>query len=157
MVIKFFFYWINYFKLYNLSVCNRYTLRWHNFAWRCCCVSFGLKKKFVSNLLPSVVIVTPKTLISVPEQSIVNLIVGCILFIQLTLFRMGIFEAAHGWRKGWICHTFPTMIKLGSYTLPQEDPKNIWITWHTPRLPLTSAFFHRKSGNFVTSRKVMTS
>ena len=24
-----------------------------------------------------------------------------------------------------ICHTYPTMMKLGSYTLPKEDPKNI--------------------------------
>ena len=23
-----------------------------------------------------------------------------------------------------ICHTYPTMMKLGSYTLPKEDPKN---------------------------------
>ena len=24
-----------------------------------------------------------------------------------------------------ICHTYPTMMKLSSYTLPKEDPKNI--------------------------------
>ena len=24
-----------------------------------------------------------------------------------------------------ICHTYPTVMKLGSYTLPKEDPKNI--------------------------------
>ena len=39
----------------------------------------------------------------------------------LTLFRMGIFGAAHGW--GWgvggqkmpkICHTYPAMMKLGT-------------------------------------------
>ena len=24
-----------------------------------------------------------------------------------------------------ICHTYPTMMKLGSYTLPKEDPKDI--------------------------------
>ena len=29
------------------------------------------------------------------------------------------------------CHTFPKMVKLGSYTLAKEDPKNTWITWHT--------------------------
>ena len=23
-----------------------------------------------------------------------------------------------------ICHTYPTLMKLGSYTLPKEDPKN---------------------------------
>ena len=48
---------------------------------------------------------------------------------------MGFFEAADGW--GWrggcvcknaplpkFCHTFPKMMKLGSYTLAKEDPKN---------------------------------
>ena len=43
-----------------------------------------------------------------------------------------------------ICHSYPTMTKLGSYTFPKEDPKNISITWHTPWLLLTSANFHRK-------------
>ena len=52
----------------------------------------------------------------------------------LTLFRMGRFGAAHGWGGGGlgykklplskICHTYPTLMKLGSYTLPKEDPKN---------------------------------
>ena len=39
----------------------------------------------------------------------------------LTLFRMVIFEAAHGWREGLkkspllkIYHTYPTMMKLGT-------------------------------------------
>ena len=27
-----------------------------------------------------------------------------------------------------ICHTYPTMMKLGSYTLPKEDPEKICIT-----------------------------
>ena len=31
-----------------------------------------------------------------------------------------------------ICHTSPAMMKLGSYILPKEDQKNIWITWDTP-------------------------
>ena len=52
--------------------------------------------------------------------------------VTLTLFRMGIFGAAHGWEWGWgkkpplhkICHTYPTM-RLGSYTLPKKDPKII--------------------------------
>ena len=50
----------------------------------------------------------------------------------LTLFRMGIFRTAHGWGGGGkkapfpnICHTYPIMMKLCSYTLPKEDPKNI--------------------------------
>ena len=29
---------------------------------------------------------------------------------------------------------------LHSYTLPKEDPKTIWITWHTPSVLLISAF-----------------
>ena len=39
---------------------------------------------------------------------------------MLTLFRMGFFGAAHGWGRGKktplpkICHTYPTMIKLGT-------------------------------------------
>ena len=36
---------------------------------------------------------------------------------------------SHGWGEGKkaclskICHTCPTLMKLGSYTLPKEDPK----------------------------------
>ena len=35
--------------------------------------------------------------------------------IKLTLFRMGLFRPARGqrWQKGPICHTYPTMMKLG--------------------------------------------
>ena len=59
----------------------------------------------------------------------------------LTLFRMDIFGAAHGWSGGQkICHTYPTMMKLGSYTLSKEDPKKIWIMWHTHWILVTSAF-----------------
>ena len=49
---------------------------------------------------------------------------------------MGIFGGVHGW--GWegggrqkshpplpkMCHTYLAMMKLGSYALPKEDPKN---------------------------------
>ena len=38
-----------------------------------------------------------------------------------------------------------------SYILPKEDAKKIWITWHTPWVLLTSAFFQRKS-NFPISK-----
>ena len=53
--------------------------------------------------------------------------------IYLTLFRMSLFKAAHGWawEKGkkspsLKSHTYPTMLKLGLviYTLPKEDPEN---------------------------------
>ena len=39
----------------------------------------------------------------------------------LTLFRMGLFRAAHGWGERLllpkICHTYPTMMKLGTLLL----------------------------------------
>ena len=43
---------------------------------------------------------------------------------------MGLFGAGHGWKGGEaplpkICHTYPTMMKLGSHTLPKEELKNI--------------------------------
>ena len=40
---------------------------------------------------------------------------------------------------------------LHNYTLPKEDPKNIWITWHNLWVLLTSVFFRRKEANFAIS------
>ena len=91
---------------------------------------------------------------------------GCLLQIYcifsehffLTLCRMGFFVAAHGWlggggQKGLHSLKFATHIlqwwNLASYTLHKKEPKNIWITWHTPCVVLTSAFFHRKSANLA--------
>ena len=37
---------------------------------------------------------------------------------------MGFFGAAHRWADK-TCHTYLTTMKLGSYTLPKEDPQNI--------------------------------
>ena len=39
-----------------------------------------------------------------------------------------------------------------SFTLPKEDLKNIYITWHTTWVLLASAFFHWKSANFAIPR-----
>ena len=74
-------------------------------------------------------------------------------FSWLTLFRVGLFGTAHRWGGGGggkkaplpqTCHIYPTMIKLCT-VIPylKEDPKNIWITWHTSWILLTSAFFAR--------------
>ena len=74
------------------------------------------------------------------------------------LFRMGIFAAAHGYggpkrpHLPKLCHTYPTTMKLGSYTLPKKDPNNTWIMWRTAWVLLTSAFIQWKSVNFVISR-----
>ena len=75
----------------------------------------------------------------------------------LTLFRMGIFGAAHGWEGG----KRPPTLKSVTHIYNEE-------TWHSctylkeikkymkhvtyPRLLLSSAFFHRKSANFIISR-----
>ena len=79
--------------------------------------------------------------------------------ILLTLFRMGFFGAAHGWGGGLFG---PPSVKsatqilqwwnLAQLYLAREVPKNAWITWHSPWILLASAFFHRKSANFSTSR-----
>ena len=77
-----------FFKPYNLSTCpyaivHYYT--WHDIVD--CegnrCVSVGWHYKSVSNLLRTFVTLAPRKLISVVEQSIVNLIVGCRVFIKL--------------------------------------------------------------------------
>ena len=49
------------------------------------------------------------------KPRILHLLFSCIL----TLFRMGLFGAAHGWRGAKspllkICHTYPTMMKLST-------------------------------------------
>ena len=81
----------------------------------------------------------------------------------LTLFRMGFFglltnvgrggskKAPPLWNLSHISYNDETWL---SYTSPKEVPKNIWITWHTPWVLLTSAFFHPKSANFAISRNI---
>ena len=80
--------------------------------------------------------------------------------IPFTLFRMGIFGAAHGWEGPKrpplpkICHTYPTVMKLGT-VIPYL--KKIWKIYEsrgTPWVLVTSAFIHRKSANFVISRNI---
>ena len=70
--------------------------------------------------------------------------VGIFSDAVLALFRMAIFEAAHRWSGGQkappfskICFTYLIIMKFGTYTLPKEDPKNIWIMWHTLWVLLT--------------------
>ena len=78
--------------------------------------------------------------------------------VSLTLFRMGIFGAAHRWGGKEtplpkICHTYPTMMKPGTVIPCLKNIRNIYESRDTtPWLLLKSAFFHRKSVNFVISR-----
>ena len=55
-----------------------------------------------------------------------NLVFEYVLRYQsiLNLFKMGLYWAAYRW-VGAKYHTYPTMMKLGSYTLPTEYPKNM--------------------------------
>ena len=52
---------------------------------------------------------------------------GHTLLVILTLFRMGFFGAAQGWggRQKANLHTYPTMMILGSYTLPKKDMNHV--------------------------------
>ena len=57
----------------------------------------------------------------VPENMCPNLL--------LTLFGMGLFQADHRWgaKKAPfpnVCHTYPTVMNLGSYSLLKEDLKS---------------------------------
>ena len=77
----------------------------------------------------------------------------------LSLFKMGFFGTAHGWGEvkkvplSNIYITYAVMIKLGTVIPYQRKiQKNIWITWQTPWILLTSAFFHQKSASFAISR-----
>ena len=59
---------------------------------------------------------------------------------SLTLFRMGLFGAAHGWRgqKGplfpEICHTYPTMMKRGTVIYYLKKTQNIYMNFVTHSL-----------------------
>ena len=85
-------------------------------------------------------------------------------YLYLTLFRMGFFRAAHGW--GWggknatahpkICHTYPTMMKLGTVIPypkkiqkihePRDTPLEFF--WHQHFLPKISKFCYIKKYRF---------
>ena len=49
----------------------------------------------------------------------------------------------------WIFYNDETW---NGYTLPKEDPKYMWITWHISWVLLASSFFYWKLANFAISR-----
>ena len=92
------------------------------------------------------------------------------LYRILTLFRINFFRDAYGWRgRGGkkpppsprhlhkICHTYAKMMKLGT-VIPYltKIQKSMKITWLTPIVLLTSAFFHWKLSNLDISRSTDT-
>ena len=75
---------------------------------------------------------------------------------------MDIFGADHVWGEGEGQKSLPPLNlsqipnnneTWHSYTLPKEDAKNIWITWHAPLVLLTAAFFNQKSVTFLYIKK----
>ena len=60
------------------------------------------------------------------------------LDLALTLFRMGLFKATHGWREGKkaflpkISNTYPTVIKLGTVVHYLEKIQKTYKPCHTP-------------------------
>ena len=74
----------------------------------------------------------------------------------LTLFRMGLFGAAHGTKRPpfpKLCHIHPTMMLLGTVI---SYPKKIQKTYKSCETPFEfrryQHFFYRKSATFVVSR-----
>ena len=72
---------------------------------------------------------------------------------------MGIFRAAHGWGEvkkaplPKICHTYPTMMKLGTVIPYPKKIRKIYESRDTPvEFCSHRHFFHRKSINFAISR-----
>ena len=76
-------------------------------------------------------------------------------FKKTQMFTFNPIQDGHFWGCSQIGGGPPSFLKSVADILQWwnlTDPKNIWITWHTPWVLLTSAFFHRKSANFVISR-----
>ena len=78
------------------------------------------------------------------------------VFFYWTLFKVGLFAAAHKWQGGDpryenLSHKPCKYETWPSYALLKEDPRNIWITWHTLWVLQTSGFFDRKSASFAKS------
>ena len=75
----------------------------------------------------------------------------------LNLFRMGLFGAAHGWQGvasllSKICHTYPTLMKLGTVMPYLKKIQKIHKSRDTTFSVLpTSSFFLWKSAIFVIS------
>ena len=71
---------------------------------------------------------------------------------------MGFLGAVYEWggtkRSPSLSHISYNVETWHSYNLPKEDSKNIWITWHTHWVLLTSAFSHLKSANFAIPRNI---
>ena len=70
---------------------------------------------------------------------------------------MGLFGAAHGWGAKnpaslKICHTYPAIMKLGTVIPCLKKIQKIYKSRDTHPEFFRSAFFRRKSANFVISR-----
>ena len=79
-------------------------------------------------------------------------------FLLLTLFRMGFFGAPRVWGEGFwlplpkICHTYLTMMKLGTVIPYLRKIQKICKSRDRPLISGDVSIFHRKSANFAISR-----
>ena len=110
--------------------------------WLCCkaYALFYLRPKFLNNTFE--ILCTYYRLFSRKIQI-------HIYWTATSITVMGFFGAAAPQNLSHISYNDGTW---HSYTLSKKVPKTIWITWHTPRVQLTSALLYRKSGNFVILR-----
>ena len=78
--------------------------------------------------------------------------------VPLTLFRMAVFGAAHGWgvrvKKVFltkICYTCPVTIKPGTVIPYLRKIQKIYESRDTPLSSADISIFHPKSANFAVS------
>ena len=85
------------------------------------------------------------------------------VFFALTLFRIGLFGAAHGWEGGGgqknpspplpkICYTYPAIIKLGTVMPYLRKIQKIYESRDIHFEFADISIFHRKSENFPIPR-----
>ena len=75
---------------------------------------------------------------------------------SLTLFRMVFFAAAHGWRSTLpkICHTYLTVMKLGTVIPYLKKTQKIYESRDTPLDLCWNQLFYCKVANFAISEKI---
>ena len=75
--------------------------------------------------------------------------------LVLTLIRIGLFGAPHGW---WVPPSINSVVHilqwwdLAQLYLTFKGPKTIWLTWHIPWVLLESAVLLQKSAFFYIKK-----
>ena len=83
-------------------------------------------------------------------------------YYTLTLFRMGLFEAAHGWRRGGgkktpplpiISYAYPTMMKVGTVIPYLKKIQKIYKSLDTPLSSADISIFSPEINNTCCIKK----